>query len=137
MQRTRPASVHAIEIALSIAVLLVALVMSTDAPVGFPTRPAVGDVPLDPELLVPGLLGLASLGYSIRRGLGIVSVLIGLLGAVTVALAAVSLHTLYSGSAAGVFGGGLLTLSVGIPLALFVLGVGAVDLLRRGDVGSG
>lgn len=137
MRWTRPAPIYPIEIALSIAVLLVAFVMSTDAPVAFPTRPAVGDVPLDPELLVPGLLGLVSLVYSVRRGFGIASILIGLLGAVTVVLALVSLHALYSGSVAGVFGGGLLTLSVGILLALSVLGIGTLDRLRRGDVRSG
>ena len=109
-----------VEDTLAIGVFVVVAVLATDFPVQYPVWPTLAWVPIDPELVVPGLLGLVALCGAVADGLGVWSAVVGVLGFGTLTLAAVSLHALYAGTAGGVFGGGILTLGVGIPLALVV-----------------
>ena len=113
---------------LAVSVLAVTAVLTTDFPVEYPAWPTLGGLPVNPELVVPALLGLAVLVGAVTDGLratsfvaGASALVTGALGAATLLLGSLSLHTLYSGTAGGVFGGGILTLSVGIPLAFVVL----------------
>ena len=143
------------EAVLAVAVLLVVVAMSTNVPVEYPSWPEVAGFPANPELLVPGALAVVVLVDAIRDVIGcwsdgvisaiksgraIWSIGIGLLAAATLNLAIVSLYTLYTHTGGGVFGGGLLTLSVGVPLALLVLGRwlfgGFAGLYRRRRVAS-
>jgi len=132
-----------VEAALAVGVLLVVWVMSTGVPVEYPSWPEVAGVPANPELLVPGALAVVVLVDAVREGVSIVSggitaikswrslwtAVIGALGAVTLYLSIVSLYTLYADIGGGVFFGGLLTLSAGIPLALLVLGRRAFEVV--------
>lgn len=106
---------------LVVAVLAIVAVMVTDFPFAYPAGLSLGGIALYPELVAPGLLGLAALLGAVADGLGVRSLVAGALAAVTLLLASVSLYALYGGTASGVFGGGLLTLSVGVPLALLVV----------------
>ncbi|WP_276301359.1 hypothetical protein [Halorussus lipolyticus] len=117
-----------VELALAVAVLAIVVVLTTDFPVTYPAWPTLGGFPVNPELVVPGLLGLVTLVGAVSDGLGagslvegVAALVVGVLGAITLLLASASLHTLYIGTAGGIFGGGILTLSVGIPLALVVV----------------
>ncbi|WP_265111374.1 hypothetical protein [Halosolutus halophilus] len=120
----------AVETAFALAVLLVAAVMVTNVPVEYPTGPTLGGVPVGPELVVPGALGIIVLVDAVTDGLDIWSIVVGAMSAVTVLLASVSLHTLYT-SNLGMFAGGLFTLAAGVPLALLVLGRRVVDTVAR------
>jgi hypothetical protein len=109
-------------------VLLVAAITFSGLPQPYPTWPTVGSIPVNPELVVPGLLGLAAVLGSLRAGIGVGSIAIGTLGVVTLWVAATSLYDLYAGTGGGVFWGGFVTLLVGVVLAV---GVVLQELLGR------
>lgn len=112
---------RAIEPLLAAIVLLIAAITLLDLPGPYPHWPTVGPVPVDPELVVPGLLALVVLPGTVRDGITVGSIGIGILVAVTLWAAATSLYTLYSATGGGVFFGGLVTLASGIALAVAVL----------------
>ena len=109
-------------------VLLIATITFANLPQPYPTWPTVGPVPVNPELVFPGLLGLVALLGAVREGIAVGSIAVGLLGAVTLWLAATSLYALYSATSGGVFWGGLFTLVSGVVLAV---GVIVQRVLRR------
>lgn len=132
-------ALRTVEVALALGVLLVVGVLWTNFPVEYPSWPKLWGIPVDPELVVPGTLGVAVLVDAVTDGLEVWSVVVGALGALTAWLAASSLYALYAGRVSGVFFGGLFTLAVGVPLALLVLGrwaFDAVDRRRRGTAGD-
>lgn len=102
-------------------VFLIAVITASTVPQPYPTWPTIGPVPVNPELVVPGLLGLLAVLGAFREGFSLVSVVAGGLGVVTMGFAFLSLYTLYSGIAGGVFWGGFYTLSSGVILALVVV----------------
>jgi hypothetical protein len=109
-------------------VLLVAAITFSGLPQPYPTWPTVGSIPVNPELVVPGLLGLAAVLGALRDGIAVGSIAIGTLGVVTLWVAATSLYELYAGTGGGVFWGGFVTLLVGVVLAV---GVVLQELLGR------
>jgi len=114
------------ELILAGLVLAVAVVTLTALPEPYPTWPTVGAVPVNPELVVPGLLGVAALAGAFADGLGVGPVVIG---ALTAYNATASLYTLYAVESGGVFWGGFFTLLAGVPLAVAVLARAAVRRL--------
>jgi hypothetical protein len=114
-------TIRTLESTLAALVVLVAVLEVTGLPRPYPAWPTVGPVPADPELVVPGLLGLVAVVGAIRDGIDVGSVVVGGLGALTLWLAATSLYALFAGTAGGVFWGGFFTLVVGVPLAVAVL----------------
>ncbi len=126
----RPA-LHAIENALAMLVFLIVAILMTDGLLSYPSWPTVGGVPVNPELVVPGLLGLVALLSAGGDGWRIGSIVTGVLGSLTFFVAALSLHTLYTGTAGGVFFGGLLTLACGTSLALVVLARSVIRTFAR------
>lgn len=125
-------TLRAIETLLAAAVLAVAVVVFTDLPEPWPAWPTVGPVPVDPELVVPGLLGLAAVAGALADGLGVGPVVSGALGALTAVLALLSGHTLVVAEG-GVFFGGLFTLAAGVALAVVVLVRAAARRVDRRD----
>ncbi|PSQ43901.1 hypothetical protein BRD07_01075 [Halobacteriales archaeon QS_9_68_42] len=118
---------HASRLVLAGGVLLVAAITFSGLPQPYPTWPTVGSIPVNPELVVPGLLGLVAVLGALRDGIAVGSIAIGTLGVVTLWVAATSLYELYAGTG-GVFWGGFFTLISGVALAV---GVVVRDLLRR------
>lgn len=114
------------EAVLSTLVLLVVTLMVTNFSY-YPSWPTLGPVPIDPELVVPGLLGLVVLLGAVVDGLSVESVVVGAFGGFTLLLAIASLHSLYTATAGCSFGGGILTLTAGVPLSVLVLGRIAVS----------
>ncbi|UTF53796.1 hypothetical protein [Natronosalvus rutilus] len=131
-----PATLHRTsEIALAVFVLLVDLVLLADRSLPWPTWPKLGSAPIDPELVLPGVLAILVIVGVIREGLELrVGQLLALgLGALTLWWASLSLYTLYAGTGGGVFFGGLFTLASATPLAVVVLTRAGIrrDLHRR------
>lgn len=129
MRTTDWSPLRTAELALAILVALVVALLVTNFPL-YPSWPTVGGFPVNPELIVPGLLGVVALVRAIGDGLSIGSVTVGVLCVVTVTLAALSLQTLYSDASAGAFAGGLFTLVAGVALALAVV---ARNVVREVD----
>ncbi|WP_408958467.1 hypothetical protein [Natrinema sp. 74] len=115
------AALRALAVTLAVLVLLIVGTMAAQLPQPYPAWPTIGPMPVDPELVVPGVLGLVALLGVVRNGVTIGSILVGLFGALTLWIATASLHSLYAGTAGCVFGGGLLTLTTGTVLAVAVL----------------
>lgn len=115
-------------VALAAFVLLIATSTFSTLPQPYPTWPTVGPIPVNPELVVPGMLGFIAILGALRDEVTVGSVGIGLLGAVTLWLAATSLYTLYAATGGGVFWGGFFTLISGVILAI---GVIVQHLLRQ------
>lgn len=133
MRTTDWSPLRTAELALAVLVALVVALMMTNSPL-YPSWPTLGGFPVDPELVIPGLLGVVALARAMRAGLAIGPVAVGILAAVTVTLATLSLHTLYTGPA-GAFAGGLFTLVVGVALAFAVVARNVVhEVARRGLV---
>lgn len=109
------------QVIIAVCVLLIAIVTFSSLPQPYPTWPTVGSIPISPELVVPGLLGLVTVGRTVRDGVTVGSVLLGILAIITLWLAATSLSALYTSTGGGVFFGGLFTLLSGITLAVGVL----------------
>ena len=118
---------RASQVALAALVLLIATITFSNLPQPYPSWPTVGPIPVDPELVVPGLLGVAAIFGALRDEVAVGSIAIGTLGAVTVFIAAMSLYTLYASAGGGVFWGGFFTLISGVSLAI---GVIVQNLLR-------
>lgn len=120
MSRSDWWSVRGLELLLAALVFAVTVVTFTGVPEPYPTWPTVGGIPVNPELVVPGALGLVAV---VRAGTdpGVGSALVGAVGAVTLLLATTSGYTLYAGSGGGVFWGGFFTLLAGVALALAVV----------------
>jgi len=108
------------QIVVAAGVLLIAIITFSPPPQPYPTWPTLGAVPVNPELVAPGILGCITLVGTIRDGISVGSIAVGILGAVTLWLAATSLYALYASTAGGVFFGGLFTLISGIILAVGV-----------------
>jgi len=125
--RSGDALLRGIEYLLAGSVLAIALLLVMDVPWPFPTWPTIGPFPVDPELVLPGLLALVVLGDVVVEGFSVSSVPIGILALVTLGMATLSLYTLFAGQAGGVFWGGFFTLVLGTPLAIAVL---ARDVIR-------
>lgn len=109
------------QVVLAAFVLLIATITFSTLPQPYPTWPTVGPIPVNPELVVPGLLGFVAILGAVRDGVAVSSIVIGTLGAVTLWLAATSLYTLYASTGGGVFWGGFFTLISGVILAIGVI----------------
>lgn len=118
---TEKSTLRRTESTLSAIVLLIATVILTDLPEPYPAWPTLGSIPVNPELVVPGLLGLVVLVGVAADGLSVESAVLGITSCFVLGMAATSLYTLYAGTAGGVFAGGLFTLAIGVPLAVAVL----------------
>jgi hypothetical protein len=114
-------TVRTIEWVLALGTLAVAAITFTAIPQPYPSWPTIGRVPVNPELIIPGLLGLVAIFGAIVDGLSVGSVVTAILGVVTLGMAISSLHTLYAVQTGGVFWGGLFTLVPGFTLAGVVL----------------
>ncbi|MFC7214227.1 hypothetical protein ACFQO4_09075 [Saliphagus sp. GCM10025334] len=123
------------EVVLAVFVLFVDVVLLANRPLPWPSWPELGSVPIDPELVLPGVLAILVITGVVREGLGLrVGQLLALgLGALTLWWASLSLYTLYAGTGGGVFFGGLFTLASATPLAVVVLARAGVrrDLHHR------
>jgi hypothetical protein len=108
-------------VGLAAFVLLVATITFSPLPQPYPAWPTVGPVPVNPELVIPGLLGVVTILGALRDGVAVGSISIGLLGAVTLWLAATSLYTLSASTGGGVFWSGFFTLISGVILASGVI----------------
>lgn len=126
MIRISRSVLHVIEAVFAVIVLLIALITIAELPRPYPSWPTIGTIPVDPELIIPAMLGIAALGGAIADGFSVGSVVTGLLGFITLWIALTSLHTLYTIETGGVFWGGFFTLLSGGALAVVVLVRGAV-----------
>lgn len=109
------------QVVLAALVLLIATITFSDLPQPYPAWPTVGPVPINAELVVPGLLGLVAILEALHEGVAVGSIIIGLLGVVTLWIAAMSLYTLYASTGGGVFWGGFFTLISGVVLAIGII----------------
>ncbi len=119
------------ELALAVAVLLVAALIVAGPPDWYPSWPTVAGVPVDPELVIPGSLGVVAVLGAAADGLRIASLVVAALGVVTAWLAATSVHTLATADGGCVFFGGFFTLLAGTLLAVAVLVREAIRALAR------
>lgn len=127
-----------VESILALAVFLVLIVLTTNVPVEYPAFPTLGGVPINPELVVPGVFGVVVLVNTVREGFGIWSVVASMVSIVTVLLASLSFYVL-STTNPGMFMGSFYTIIAGTLLALLVLGRRAVDVVlsrRHSDTAS-
>ena len=115
------ALLRACQVIMAAVILLIATITFTDLPQPYPSWPTIGSVPVNPELVVPGLLGVVTTLETARDGVAVSSVIVGILGVVTLWLSATSLHALYTSSGGGVFFGGFFTLISGIALSVAVV----------------
>lgn len=134
-------SLELLELVLAVAVILPVLAILAGVSYPVPSWPEIAGLPVNPELLVPGALGLVALVGAawdlLADGLGLSALVIGALAAVTLWWAAISWYTLFTPTpGGGVFFGGLITLASGIVLALAVV---VRDSVRRlyGHIGDG
>lgn len=102
-------------------VLLIATITFTSLPQPYPHWPTVGAVPVNPELIVPGLFGLIVVVGTLREKATVGSLGTGIFGLLTLLVAVLSLHSLYSSAGGGVFWGGFFTLISGVCLAIGVV----------------
>jgi hypothetical protein len=87
---------------LAAATLLVILIEFSTVSLPYPASPTVGSVPVDPELLVPALLGLVAVVGTLRDGIGPGSIATGLLGVVTLWFATTSLYETAASQGGGI-----------------------------------
>ena len=106
---------------LAATVLLVVLIEFSTLPLPYPANPTVGSVPVDPELVVPALLGLVAVVGALRDGIGVGSIATGLLGVVTLWVATTSLYETAASQGGGIAWGAFFTLICGGVLAVTVL----------------
>jgi len=118
---------------LAAMVLLVLLVEFSSLPLPYPANPTVGSVPVDPELVVPALLGLVAVVGALRDGIGVGSIATGLLGVVTLWFATTSVYETATSQGGGIAWGAFFALICGGVLAVTVLVRQAVR--RTGEAG--
>ena len=118
---------------LAAMVLLVLLVEFSSLPLPYPANPTVGSVPVDPELVVPALLGLVAVVGALRDGIGVGSIATGLLGVVTLWFATTSVYETATSQGGGIAWGAFFALICGGVLAVTVLVRQAVR--RTGEPG--
>lgn len=118
---------------LAAMVLLVLLVEFSSLPLPYPANPTVGSVPVDPELVVPALLGLVAVVGALRDGIGVGSIATGLLGVVTLWFATTSVYETATSQGGGIAWGAFFALICGGVLAVTVLLRQAVR--RTGEAG--
>ena len=106
---------------LAATALLVILVEFSTLPLPYPADPTVGSVPVNPELVVPALLGLVAVVGALRDGIGVGSIATGLLGVVTLWFATTSLYETAAGQGGGIAWGAFFTRICGGVLAITVL----------------
>ena len=128
--RSSPGTARALLAAVVLS--LVAVEFST-LPRPYPTAPTVGPFPVNPELILPALLAAAVIVGALR-GLGVGSVVTGLLGAVTLWIATTSLYEAYAATNGGVAWGAFFTTVSGLVLAVAVLTRQAVRRVGRPNV---
>jgi|GEM_PF-3097805 len=110
--------IRALELVLALGVVLplVGLFVSISVPT------AVVELSLIVAFLSPPVLAVVTLVGALDDGLGLASVSVSILAAITLGVAALSLYTLlYPPEGGGVYGGHLLTYVAGLGLALAVL----------------
>ena len=129
--RSSPGTARALLAAVVLS--LVAVEFST-LPRPYPTAPTVGPFPVNPELVVPALLAAVVIVGALRDGLGVGSVVTGLLGAVTLWIATTSLYEAYAYTNGGVAWGAFFTIISGLVLAVAVLTRQAVRRVERPNV---
>ena len=127
-------SLRTVRALLAAAVLSLVAVEFSTLPRPYPTAPTVGPFPVNPELVAPALLAAVVIVGALRDGLGIGSVVTGLLGAVTLWIAATSLYEAYAYTNGGVAWGAFFTTVSGLVLAVAVLTRQAVRRAERPDV---
>lgn len=132
MPSSRLSTVRTIQYLLAVLVILVGIITVTDVPQPYPSWPTLGPIPVDPELVLPVLLGLAVLVGTSMEERSVTSVGLGSLGALTLWIASRSLYELAVGGTGGVFWGGFFTLILAFPLAsaILVRGVLREDVSR-------
>lgn len=118
------------ELTLALLVVIIATLWATSS-AWYPNWPTFGGFPVNPELVVPWLLGIVVFGRAIRHGLSISSAVVSVLCIATILLATLSLQTLYSAPSAGGFAGGMYTLVTGVPLAFIVITQNAVHAITN------
>ena len=118
---------------LAATVLLVVLIEFSTLQSAYPSHPTVGSVPVDPELVVPALLGLVAVVGALRDGIGVGSIATGLLGVVTLWFATTSVYETATSQGGGIAWGAFFALICGGVLAVTVLLRQAVR--RTGEAG--
>lgn len=121
------------ELVLALLVVLVVGALATNAS-WYPSWPTVGGIPINLELVVPGLFGVVALVRTLRDGFSIGSVVVGAFSLITILLAAMSLQTLYSEASAGAFAGGMFTLVAGVALVFVVVVRNVASEFKRRDL---
>lgn len=131
MAISRRALPRTVDYVLAAVVLLVAAITFTGLSQPYPAWPTAGPVPVNPELVVPGLLGLVVLCRLIADEFSGATPIVGLLGTLTLFLATMSMYILFAAETGGVFVVGAFTLVSGIVLAGVVLLQGVVRTSRH------
>jgi len=117
---TARTALQATKLLLAGAVFLVASMFFNYLPQPYSTWPAVGSIPINPELVIPALLGVVVVVDAFVEQLTIASVAFAIFGVVTFLLGAASLYSLYAPTGGGVFFIGFFTIIAGIILAFGV-----------------
>lgn len=112
--------VRVVELALAATAPLVVAVELTSLPQPYPTWPEAFGLPVNPSLVVPGLLAVAVLAGAALDGITVHSLWLVALSLPTLFLGLLSIRTLMIGGG-GVFWGGYFTLILGIVLSLATL----------------
>jgi hypothetical protein len=113
-------ALQATKLLLAGAVLLVTAVTFNYLPQPYTTWPAIGSIPVSPELVVPALLGVVVVVEALVEKFSIASLFLALFGGLTFLLGTASLYTLYAVESGGVFFIGFFTIIAGILLAIGV-----------------
>ncbi|TKX76543.1 hypothetical protein EXE53_31320 [Halorubrum sp. SD626R] len=114
-------ALQATKLLLAGAVLLVAAMTFNYLPQPYSTWPAIGSIPVSPELVVPALLGFVVVVEAFVEQFSIASVCLAIFGGLTFLLGVLSLYTLYAVESGGVFFIGFFSIIAGILFAVGVL----------------
>lgn len=110
------------EIGLAFLVLLVMALTFTALPQPYPVWPTIVGIPVNPELLVPGLLSIVALLCAVRDGMRAGSIVAGILSVLTLYMAIMGFHALlFPEPSGGLFVEGFFSLIFGTALAIVVL----------------
>ncbi len=113
-------TLQASKLLLAGAVLFVAAMTFNYLPQPYSTWPTIGSIPVNPELVVPALLGVVVVVEAFVEQFSIVLVSLAIFGGLTFLLGTASLYTLYAVESGGVFFIGFFTIIAGILLAVGV-----------------